>query len=267
MENENVSTELEFDSTSEAEEITADVDETDYEAEEDTDVELEEDEDGGITYTTAEADEAVEEPAEEKPAEEKPAEAEKTPDDAARLRAEIATREEKLRAMLKALGYDAEDLDEGIDSVAAEAEGKTLEEYRAKAAETAAQKAAEDADFQARFAAKVAADLAAVHAAIPATKKYASVDDFPNAPRFKELCDKGCTPEEAFRASHGSEVAEAAATAQVRDSKAHLRSNVPKGAREGAHTITRAELEAYREMFPGMSDKDIAILHRRATKK
>jgi hypothetical protein len=263
MENENVSTELELDAASEAEEITADVDETDYETEEDTDVELEEDEDGGITYTTAEA---VEE-AEEEPAEANPEEAEKTPDDAARLRAEIATREEKLRAMLKALGYDEEDLDEGIDSVAAEAEGKTLEEYRAKVAETAAQKAAEKADFDSRFAAKVAADLAAVHAAIPATKKYASVDDFPNAQRFKELCDKGCTPEEAFRASHGSEVAEAAATAQVRDSKAHLRSNVPKGAREGAHTITRAELEAYREMFPGMSDKDIAILHRKATKK
>lgn len=266
MENENVSTELELDAASEAEEITADVDETDYEVEEDTDFELEEDEDGGITYTTAEAEEAVEE-AEEEPAEANPEEAEKTPDDAARLRAEIATREEKLRAMLKALGYDEEDLDEGIDSVAAEAEGKTLEEYRAKVAETAAQKAAEKADFDSRFAAKVAADLAAVHAAIPATKKYASVDDFPNAQRFKELCDKGCTPEEAFRASHGAEVAEAAATAQVRDSKAHLRSNVPKGAREGAHTITRAELEAYREMFPGMSDKDIAILHRKATKK
>ena len=272
MENEKVTTEP-IEEGEDALDTTADIDETPYEeenADTEDDIELEYDDDGDITIADDEQDDEGEEAAEEEaPAEEAPAPTPApVPDEAARLRAELATRDEKTRAMLKALGYDTDDVLTGIDSVAAEAEGKSLEEYRSARDAAAKTKAEEDAKFLAAFEQKKAADLLAVQTAIPAAKKYASVDEFPHADKFKAYVDKGLTPEEAFRATHPEDVIAGVATAvKARDSKDHLRSNVPKGAKDTSYTISRSEIERYREMFPGLSDKQIVLLHRRATKK
>lgn len=184
-----------------------------------------------------------------------------------KLRRELADLRARSKAALESMGYDGENVTEELDRMAAEAEGKTLEEYRADRDRETAKKAADDAAFFAAFEKKKAADLAAVQAAYPSTKKYTSVDDFPHSQRFKQLCDGGATPEEAFRATHPEDVAShvAAAVKQgARDSKDHLRSNVPKGAKDTGTHITRGELEAYHEMFPTLSDKEIVRLYRRA---
>lgn len=280
---EEVKTELE---TSEDVTDTAEVAEDDYsadiepddEAEEEEDFELEYDDDGNVVIAE-DQDEAEEEgdttPTEEDTPAPAPAAAPDVPSappaesEEVKLRRELDTLRSRTRTALKKMGYEGDNLLDSLDQMGAEADGKTLEEYRAEIKSEADKRAAEAAEFAIRFAAKKAADLAAVHAAYPDAKKYTDVDQFPNSARFKALCDAGATPEEAFRATHPEAVAAqvAAAVKQgARDSKDHIRSNVPRGAKDTSPQMTKAELEGYREMFPGLSDKEIVKLYRRTKK-
>lgn len=180
---------------------------------------------------------------------------------------ELAALRIKAETALRKMGYKG-NIEDALDQMGAEAAGLTLEQYREDTAAAAAKKAADDAAFRAAFAEKKAKDLAAVRAAFPGIT-YDSVDAFPNAVRFKALRDGGATPEEAFRASHPEAVASQVAAAvkqNGRDSKDHLTSNVPRGARDTSVTVSRADMETYREIFPGMSDKEIIARHRRANR-
>lgn len=282
---EEVKTELE---TSDVAPAAAEADEDDYSADivpddedaaEEDDLEFEYDEDGNIVIPgdDGEADEEGDTTPNDHPSEAAPppetdpAPAEKPPveSEAETLRRELDTYKARTRAALKKMGYESENILDSLDQMGAEADGKTVEEYRAEIEAETKKKAAEDADFNTRFAAKKAADLAAVHAAYPEAKKYTDVDQFPNASRFKLLMDGGATAEEAFRATHPEEVAAHVATAVkqgARDSKEHLRSNVPRGAKDTSVQMTREELADYREMFPGLTDKEIVKLYRSAKK-
>lgn len=249
--------------TTEEDDYTADIDESQDLDEEAEEFDLEYDEDGNIVIEDDAEEEGDTTPAAEEkaPAAEPAAEKE---GEAARILAEFEEFKRRTRDALKSLGYDGEDSLADLEKVSAEAEGKTIEEYRAKMEE--ARRA--EADKAARLDAQKKADLEAIKACIP-TLKYGSVDEFPNFAKFADLCDRGVSPVDAFRASHPEDVAAATAAAVkqgARDSKAHLVSSVPRGAKDTSITLSRAEIEGYREMFPGMSDKDIVALYRKAKK-
>lgn len=284
---EEVKTELEaVEEVTEPTEDTADESPDDYSAdiepddeadEEDKDFELEYDDEGNVVIA-GDDDESEEEgdttPSEDATPDDTPAEHPTAP--AERESAEDRYRRayevllEHARAATKKMGYEGDNVLDNLDQMGAEADGKIVEDYRAELKSESDRKAAEAADLAARFAAKKAADLAAVHAAYPDAKKYTDVDQFPNSQRFKALCDAGATPEEAFRATHPEEIAAhvaAAVKAGARDSKDHIRSNVPRGAKDNSVHISRAEMDMYREMFPGISDKEIIRKYRDVTKK
>lgn len=166
------------------------------------------------------------------------------------------------RALAK-LGIDGGDPIAGLERMGAEAEGKTVEEYRAEAQRE--REAAQDAALlqEVKYARIREADFAAITAEIPAAAQYKRVEDFPHFARFAELRCKGATPVEAFRATHSITETPKAAP----DSKAHLRSNAVGGAKSTATTLTRSQMAEYRDMFPGMSDRDIVALHKRASTK
>lgn len=190
-----------------------------------------------------------------------------------RLKRELETLRSQGRDTLKALGVEnPDDVLGGLVKLAAETEEQSPEEYLKKREETRRNEEALRTARRIAFEQKKANDLAAVHASYPETRKYDSVEKFPNFKRFAELRDLGATPEEAYNASHPAQVRENASSAarqqSLNDTKKHLKSTVPKGSKGESVSMTRKELAEWRELFPDKSDKEILGLYRRtATKK
>ncbi len=76
--------------------------------------------------------------------------------------------------------------------------------------------------------------------------------------RYRELRSLGLTPREAYFAS--------AQRAPKFDTRSHLKSSVPRMARSPMGAMSRRELEEARELFSGMSDRQIEDLYRKVTK-
>ena len=184
----------------------------------------------------------------------------------AALERELAAIRSQSRETLNRLGVTEGDELSGLVKLAAEAEGKTEEEYLRQKQER--DRAAEAVKLmqQTKFNAKIAADLAEVQAAYPDAKAYASVKDFPNFKEFGRLRDLGLSPKQAYIASHPDAVRQnvAAATRQqsLNDTKKHLKPAVSKASRDNTITMTKKELAECRDLFPGMSDKEIMKLYR-----
>lgn len=184
----------------------------------------------------------------------------------AALERELARLRSQSRETLNRLGVTEGDELSGLVKLAAEAEGKTEEEYLRQKQER--DRAAEAVKLmqQTKFNAKIAADLAEVQAAYPDAKAYASVMDFPNFKEFGRLRDLGLSPKQAYIASHPDAVRQnvAAATRQqsLNDTKKHLKPAVSKASRDNTITMTKKELAECRDLFPGMSDKEIMKLYR-----
>ena len=184
----------------------------------------------------------------------------------AALERELASLRSQSRETLNRLGVTEGDELSGLVKLAAEAEGKTEEEYLKQKQER--DRAAEAVKLmqQTKFNAKIAADLAEVQAAYPDAKAYASVKDFPNFKEFGRLRDLGLSPKQAYIASHPDAVRQnvAAATRQqsLNDTKKHLKPAVSKASRDNTITMTKKELAECRDLFPGMSDKEIMKLYR-----
>ena len=233
-----------------------------YDYEED---DLEYDDDGNVVIPDddAEADTTAEEggdPPEEEAPDPRDAEIE-------RLRARNSAIEEQAKNTLKSLGYEGEDVMDGLTRLAAESEGKSHEEYKAAQEAEARAKAAEALLARQEAEQVLAADLAAIQAEFKAAAKFKSVAKFPNIDKFCEMRDLGLSAVEAFRVAQPDIVAESFAPHAVADSKSHLMSAVPKGARDTSITIPSGELDEYRELFPGKSDAEINALYKRVTKK
>lgn len=184
----------------------------------------------------------------------------------AALERELAILRSQSRETLNRLGVTEGDEISGLVKLAAEAEGKTEEEYLRQKQER--DRAAEAVKLmqQTKFNAKIAADLAEVQAAYPDAKAYASVKDFPNFKEFGRLRDLGLSPKQAYIASHPDAVRQnvAAATRQqsLNDTKKHLKPAVSKASRDNTITMTKKELAECRDLFPGMSDREIMKLYR-----
>ena len=243
------------------EEPDEDADETPDEDDEDAD------EDGEQDARGEDADGGEDAPADTAPVTE-PASKESDAKDAriAALERELAILRSQSRETLNRLGVTEGDELSGLVKLAAEAEGKTEEEYLRQKQER--DRAAEAVKLmqQTKFNAKIAADLAEVQAAYPDAKAYASVKDFPNFKEFGRLRDLGLSPKQAYIASHPDAVRQnvAAATRQqsLNDTKKHLKPAVSKASRDNTITMTKKELAECRDLFPGMSDKEIMKLYR-----
>ena len=173
---------------------------------------------------------------------------------------------EAARELLKSLGLDkAENPAQELKKLTAEALGISPEEYDRR------EKAVKEA--QAAWYAQAQRDIEAIHEAFPETKKYKSLKDLPNKEKFAELMDdktKKLSAVEAFAASH-LDIVKAHNRAPGKNSnlsgtKDHIKSNVPKGAKDTSTFISKSEMETYREMFPDLSDQQIKKLYKSTNK-
>ncbi len=177
----------------------------------------------------------------------------------------------QIKDTLAALGVDSEDELAGLVRLAAEASGEKPEEYLAKRAEEAKKAEAMQMYRRAEFEKKKRADLSEVQALYPETKQYGDIEDIPNFRRFAELRDMGLSPKEAYIAANPDAARESVAAAvkqgALNDTKKHLRSSVPKGAKDGSVRMSPGELAEWKELFPGKSDKEIVALYRQTMRK
>ena len=185
------------------------------------------------------------------------------------LKKQLAERDRLIRDTLKMLGEDENAGSAGLEKLAAESEGISVEEYRKKRAEEVRAEETKRLARQQAFEEKIRADLKEVQDNFPDAKAYNSVYDLPNSARFRELRDLGLSPREAYAAANPdrSTTRETVARRQsLNETKSHLRSSVPKGSKDTSAHIPRGELERYREMLPDASDSEILNLYKRATK-
>ncbi len=199
-------------------------------------------------------------------------------DRVAKMERKLAAYERHGKRALNAIGVNNDDVLAGLEQLSADAEGKTLDQYRQDTQKEDAE-SAERAEFDAykrrkanlEFEKKALADLEAIQSEYPETKKYKHFSELPNHRRYAELMATGkMTAVEAYIASHPKEARQGAAAAakqqSLNDTKRHMKSNVPKnGGNRGESYISKSEMRRYREMFPDMSDKEIRALHKRAT--
>lgn len=217
---------------------------------------------------------AEEAPSTEKPEVVKPAAAPDAKDaEIAKLRRQLAERDSQIKDTLKSLGADENGGVAELERLAAEAAEIPVEEYRRRKAEKLQQEEAMRLVQKQKFDEKIRADLAAVQKAYPNTKQYKSVFEFPNFAKFSKFRDAGLSPEEAYIAANPQGVMTSVAGAaqqqarNLSNTKDHLRSNVPVGSKDKSITITKKQMAEYRDLFPGMSDKEIVALHKQTMKK
>lgn len=257
------------------------------------DGELTYDDDGNVIIPEDEEPEDGEEPqegdeeAEEEPdtedgdeeeAAEEESKGEDAPDTESEKDAKIAELEAKLaritkngKEALRKLGFegDSENLIDGLETLAAETEGKTLEEYRRERKE--AQETEEAKAFVRRQAYEnmKKADLSELHAAYPETAELDDVEKMENFRRFAELRDAGLSVKEAYAAANPEAMRKSAADAGKKKSlagtKAHMGSVVPRAAKGESTNMPPSEMKRWREeLFPGKSKKEIIDLWKRA---
>ena len=230
---------------------------------------LEYDENGDIIIPDDTAEESSSETVEEEKHEESDSEPAKDSRDEriAELERKLADLEAQSLDTLKKLGVDSTDAIDGLASLAAETENLTKEEYLAKQAEER-QKAQEAAiASQTAFEKVAAADLAELHANYPETKEYKHIKDMPKEvlAKFAKYRDLGIPAKDAYAAANpdGIRTQVASATKKQTDGKAHLQSSIPKGSKNTAVKMTRSEINEWRGIFPGKSDKEIVALFRK----
>jgi hypothetical protein len=183
------------------------------------------------------------------------------------LRRELNDYKRHSKKALARLGNKNADPLAGLAELAAEADGKSVDEYLESVKQEIAAEDAQKAAKRAAYEQMKAADLAAIHAAFPAAKSYTDVEQIPNFKRFGELRDGGASAEEAFRAVNPNFVADQAARAAKqaeKNNKGHLKSNVPKGSKDHSVTMTKSQMKEWKEMFPGKSTKEIMSLYKRS---
>lgn len=284
---------------SDMEDTDTDVEENDV-AEEDQDDEFEYDEEGNIVIPDVEfdpeEDELGEDTEEETPEEEPEEEGEdgesdevtaeeqkeeKTPEEAtdvpdprdteiADLKARLKAIESQAKATLKTIGVEEEDALAGLVKVAADAENKTPEQYNAEKAKKENDEIARNMLRNQLFEAKAAADLKELHAAYPETKQYKHIKELPAEVLkiFGAQRDAGFSVKQAYAAANPDGIRKEVATSVKKqaqhDTKAHLKSSVPKPSKPDAIAMSKAELADWREMFPGMSDAEIRKLYKQS---
>lgn len=107
------------------------------------------------------------------------------------------------------------------------------------------------------YAALMADDLRTLKESFPELNGLGSIAELSGAMRYAALRDMGLDAVEAYMAS--------CAPRRSRDSRAHLKSAVPKGASAPKGGMTKEELATARELFHGMTDAEIRSLYKRVS--
>ena len=101
-------------------------------------------------------------------------------------------------------------------------------------------------------------DLEELSRAFPHLKNVKSITELNDPLRYAALRDLGLTPREAYLAT-SEPIARY-------DNRSHLVSSVPKRAAAPAGILTSSELEAARELFSGLSDREIQKLYKKVSR-
>ncbi len=102
------------------------------------------------------------------------------------------------------------------------------------------------------------ADMEELRSLFPHLRDKTSITELDNPLRYAALRDLGLTPKEAYLAT--------SEPMRKYDNRSHLRSSVPKSASAPTDILTRGELEAARELFSGLSDREIQKLYKKVSR-
>lgn len=231
----------------------------------DDDEELEYDEDGNVIEAESEDDEAAAQIEERETNITDTHDAPSGTDTATSDK--LSEREAILRDVLKAMGIETDDIDEGLIRLAADAKGDTVEKYLKDRNEARKAEEAQRVYQQVMMERMVASDLNELHSLFPETKDIAKFENIPNCRRYAELRDMGLSVREAYSAANPDARREAVVNSvkqqTINASKSHLRSNVPIASKDTSVKITRAEMDQMRELFPDKSDKELVALYKK----
>lgn len=236
-------------------------------------VEIEEDEEEQDETGKTEAADKEEKADEEKTADVEPVNESKNDDKEdekdkiiAQLKKENASLTAQGKETLKKLGVTTDNVIEGLEKLAAEAEDIPLEEYQKRKAETARNDEAKQTLAKIEFEKKAKSDLEELKKYYPETQKLTSIFQIENMVEFGRLRDLGLSPKQAYAAANADAVkanaANAAKQAALNETKSHLKSAVPKGSKDESISMTKRELAEWRDIFPDKSDKEIIKLYR-----
>ena len=183
------------------------------------------------------------------------------------LKLRYDTLEAQVKDTLSKLGVKDEDALNGLVKLAAESVDKTPEEY---ASDRAEEKKLEDAKAlikKMEFENLKRADLEELKANYPELSELEDVEKMENFKEFARFRTLGLSPVQAYSAANPEGVRKDAANSAKRkslnDSKAHLRSNVPKGGAAPSAHIPNDELKMLRSALPGKSDKEIYDIYKK----
>ena len=96
-------------------------------------------------------------------------------------------------------------------------------------------------------------DLAAIRREFREARELSSLTELDDPVRFAELRELGLTPKEAYLATRKPKRA---------DNRSHLSGAAPRGAGSPRTAMTQGELLRAREIFSGMSDREIQSLYK-----
>lgn len=168
---------------------------------------------------------------------------------------------------LAKLGVKTDNVMDGLIRLAAEAEDKTPEEYKKTREENMRVEEAKQLIQNMEYERQAKKDLDELQAIFPETQSYKSVREIPNLAKYAKFRDMGLSAEEAYSAANPREIRKSVVTATKRqsqnDSKAHLRSVVPKGSKDSTGYIPKDQLKMMRSAFPGKSDKEIYAIYKK----
>ena len=108
------------------------------------------------------------------------------------------------------------------------------------------------------WASVVESDIRELSDTFSELKELKSIAELENPLRYAALRDLGLTPIEAYLATSVRRL--------KKDNRHHLSSNVPRGAEIPYGAMSERELDAAREIFSDMSDREIRKLYRKVTK-
>ena len=102
-------------------------------------------------------------------------------------------------------------------------------------------------------------DLKELHALFPHLRDKTSILELDNPLRYAALRDLGLSPKEAYLAT--------SEPTQKYDNRSHLRSSVPKSVAAPSDMLSHSELAAARELFSGLSDREIQKLYKKVARQ
>ena len=101
-------------------------------------------------------------------------------------------------------------------------------------------------------------DLAELRSSFPEITGISDITELKNPLRYGELRDLGLSAKEAYLASGGAK--------SRYDNRAHLTRSVPKGASYQRGGIPRHELGIMKDLFEGISERELERLYKKVTR-